>query len=833
MARVINSINHAQIIHAIIKILSFIPRILIRIGDTVLQPFQTVYQALYKTYNKHMGASSIPVFTSNTAKQPQQRYKPIFIRSEHSSKNRLTISLLIIKATRIFVSPLLSAKNAAFVMTRYCLHMLRRIKSRSQRPIFYPLLTNLHRITRQRVKKRTISHSVVLYQAPYTIRHRQSSLFFSFLAGSITTAFVLFIPYVLYLWFLSLPSPYLLSSRTVDVTSKIYDRNGTILYELYADQNRTPLTLNEIPDTIKNATIAIEDRDFYKHQGFSVRAMARAFKETVFHQRLQGGSTITQQLIKSSLLTPEVKLSRKLKEVVLAFWSERIYSKDVILEMYLNQVPYGGTSWGIEAASQTYFAKPAKEVTLAEAALLAGLPAAPTDYSPYGQNPQMAFVRQREVLRRMVEDGYITEEQAEEAMNQKLVFSPPKTPIRAPHFVLYVKSLIEQKYGARAMERGGLRIITSLDLTLQDKAQEIVKSQIDALARLKVGNGAAVITNPKTGEILALVGSKDYFDTAYDGNVNVTTSRRQPGSSIKVVNYVAALENGFTAASLLDDSPVVYRSPGSPPYAPVNYDGRYHGPTPLRYALGNSYNIPAVRVLNKIGVTTMIEKGKSMGIQSWNNEEDRFGLSLTLGSGEVTMLEMATVYGTLANNGRTVSLTPILEITDYTGHVIEKASTKPGVQSVKPAAAWIISNILSDNVARTAAFGPNSSLVIPNKTVSVKTGTTNDKRDNWTIGYTPSVVVTVWVGNNDNSPMDPYLTSGITGASPIWRALMIEALKDKQDEIAPKPDDVITVPCYFGRSEYFIKGTQPNGSSCAPVPQNSGSPTPPVQQTRT
>lgn len=832
MARIKDGINHAHFLQIFLKILLFVPKILIRIGDVVLHTLSALRHSIFKAYKIFFLTKSSTQTKISATQFHKQSLQPVFVRTEAVNKKR-ALSPVLVTLTRILLFPLSLSKRLIFAMIRLGITLVKKIKYRTQKPLFPPLLKNLSQLKQQRRMSAPRSRSVVLYQAPYSIRHRQSSLFFSFLAGSITTAFVLFIPYVLYLWFLSLPSPYLLSSRTVDVTSKIYDRNGTILYELYADQNRTPLTLNELPEHIKQATIAIEDRDFYKHQGFSFRAMARAFKETVFNQRLQGGSTITQQLIKSSLLTPEIKLSRKLKEVVLAFWSERIYSKDVILEMYLNQVPYGGTAWGIEAASQTYFAKPAKQVTLAEAALLAGLPAAPTDYSPYGQNPQMAFVRQHEVLRRMVEDGYITNEQAQAAIDEKLVFSPPKTPIRAPHFVLYVKNLIEQKYGARAVERGGLRIITSLDLSLQDKAQEIVKSNIDALARLRVGNGAAVITNPKTGEILAMVGSKDYFDTTHDGNVNVTTSLRQPGSSIKVVNYVAALENGFTAASLLDDSPVVYRSPGSPPYAPVNYDGRYHGPTPLRYALGNSYNIPAVRVLNKIGVTTMIDKGKSMGIHSWDNEEDRFGLSLTLGSGEVTMLEMASVYGTLANNGRNIELTPILEITDYTGHVIEKATAKTGTQAIKPGAAWIISNILSDNIARTAAFGPNSSLVIPNKTVSVKTGTTNDKRDNWTIGYTPSVVVTVWVGNNDNSPMDPYLTSGITGAAPIWRALMIEALKDRQDEIAPKPEDVIAIPCYFGRSEYFIKGTQPNGTSCAPVPQSSGTPTPLINQTRT
>jgi membrane peptidoglycan carboxypeptidase len=367
---------------------------------------------------------------------------------------------------------------------------------------------------------------------------------------------------------------------------------------------------------------------------------------------------------------------------------------------------------------------------------------------------------------------------------------------------------------------------------MQEKAETIVRTHIDSLAGLRVGNGATLVTNPKTGEILAMVGSKNYFDLANDGNVNVTTALRQPGSSIKVVNYSAALENalpagrqGFTAATILDDSPVIYQTPGSPPYAPVNYDGKFHGLVPLRYALANSYNIPAVKTLAKIGVSTMVEKGRAMGITSWT-DPSRFGLSLTLGGGEVTMLDMARVFGTLANGGKRADLQPILEITDYTGRVLEKNTPKPGVPAVKPEVAWILSNILSDNTARIAAFGPNSSLVIPGHTVSVKTGTTDSKRDNWTIGYTPSLVTVVWVGNNNNSPMDPQLTSGVTGAAPIWHDIMTEFLQGKPDEVSAQPDDVTSLPCYFNRPEYFVKGTEPASGSCAPIPTPSVTPTP-------
>jgi penicillin-binding protein 1C len=654
----------------------------------------------------------------------------------------------------------------------------------------------------------------------------------SFIAGVCVTVLFFVLPYNAYQWLKALPNPQLLTRRDLEVTTKIFDRNGVLLYEIYTDQNRTPLALAQIPKLMQEATIAIEDKNFYQHPGVSVMGIIRAARETIVNKHVQGGSTITQQLIKSALLSPEISITRKVKEIILAFWTERIYNKNQILEMYLNQVPYGGTAWGIEAAAWTYFGTSVTKLNLAQIALLAGLPAAPTEYSPFGSHPEKAFERQKEVLRRMTEDRYITKEQEQEALSTSIQFTTPRVPILAPHFVMYVKELLEKQYGPRLVEQGGLRITTSLDSAMQEKAENIVRTEIESLVGLRVGNGAALVTSPATGEILAMVGSKDYFDIAHDGNVNVTTSLRQPGSSIKVVNYAAALENaapaggqGFTAATILDDSPVIYQIPGSPAYAPVNYDGKFHGLTPLRYALANSYNIPAVKTLARIGVATMVEKGRAMGIGSWT-DLSRYGLSLTLGGGDVTMLDMARVFGTLANGGKEVDLQPILEITDYTGHVLGKNTPKTGTQAVKPEVAWIMSNILSDNTARAAAFGPNSSLVIPGKTVSVKTGTTDSKRDNWTIGYTPSLLTAVWVGNNNNAPMDPMLTSGVTGAAPIWHDIMTELLKDKPDEVALKPDTVIAIPCYFNRLEYFIKGTEPPGGQCAPIPTPTPSPSP-------
>ena len=491
-----------------------------------------------------------------------------------------------------------------------------------------------------------------------------------FIIGVLLTIVCIFIPYNTLLFLKSLPNPRLLSERDVEVSTKILDRNGQLLYEIYFDQNRTPVKLESIPTVVKQATIAIEDGEFYYHPGFSIKGILRALSEIVVHKQIQGGSTITQQLIKSALLTPEVTLIRKTKEIILAFWAERLYTKDQILEMYLNQVPYGGTSWGIEAASQTYFHKSVGQLSLAEAALLAGLPQAPSEYSPFGSHPEQAIQRQREVLRRMLEDGYITELQLDKALKTKISYATPRVGIRAPHFVMYVKDLLEKTYGPRLVERGGLRVVTSLDLKLQEKAEYIVKTHIDNLERLSVGNGAALVTDPRSGDILAMVGSRDYFDTARDGNVNVTTAERQPGSSIKVVTYAAALENGMTAATLINDAPITYQQAGSAAYAPVNYDGKFHGPTPLRFALANSYNIPAVKVLAQIGIPTMLEKAKLMGINSWN-DPSRFGLSLTLGGGDVMMTEMAKVYGSLANLGKRQDLRPILQVTDYTGKVLQ------------------------------------------------------------------------------------------------------------------------------------------------------------------
>ncbi len=819
-----------------------IPALLIAIGDGIRAIFYLFFSILSRTYNV---SSTVTKETSigvtswlkekwqirplkrkrgRPAKKKNLRFSfhPILQRARSAAQTGERTIFHVYKAMGQTITQTIQTAGTGLRrrikgIGRAAQAALNRVRTiRFHRPTIK--LPTLPTLPFARLKQQSIALTQPMGQ-PYRPSKLHTTLtdFRGFALGVGAAFLFIFIPYIAYHWLVALPNPQLLTRRDLEVTTKIYDRNGALLYEIYADQNRTPLKLTEIPLTLRQATIAIEDREFYLHPGFSIRGILRAVKETMLHKRLQGGSTITQQLIKSALLSPEVNITRKVKEILLAFWAERMYGKNQILEMYLNQVPYGGTAWGVEAASQTYFGKSVKDINLAESALLAGLPAGPTEYSPFGSHPELALVRQREVIRRMLEERYITKAQANEALHTKLVFAQPHVSIRAPHFVMYVKELLEQRYGTRLVERGGLRIITSLDIGVQEKVEDIVSSTIDGIGYLNVGNGAALVTKPRTGEILAMVGSRNYYDLEHDGNVNVTTSHRQPGSSIKVVTYATALENGFTAASILEDSPAVFSPPGSPPYAPVNYDGKFHGPTPLRYALGNSFNIPPVRLLQKLGLPTMMDKAKLMGIESWE-DPSQYGLSLTLGGGEVTMLEMAEVFGTLANAGKRMDLLPILEVTDYTGRIIERNSPKNGVQAVKPETAWIMSNILSDNTARITAFGPTSSLVIPEKTVSVKTGTTDNKRDNWTIGYTPSYVTTVWVGNNNGDPMNPYLASGITGAAPIWHDIMVELLKNKEEEVAPKPDTVVALPCYFGRPEYFVVGTEPPGGRCMPLP---------------
>jgi len=632
--------------------------------------------------------------------------------------------------------------------------------------------------------------------------------------------------YLFFTIFYGLPNPNKLITRDQAISTKIYDRDGQLLYKIYRNQNRSLIQLNELPLTLIQATIAVEDAEFYHHRGFSWKAIFRAALKNLEGDKLYGGSTITQQLVKNALLTPERTWRRKIKEIVLSLLVESKFSKDEILQMYFNEVGYGGAAYGVEEATQLYLNKSAKDLTLAQAALLAGLPASPTTFSPFGSHPELAKERQEFVLYRMKQEGFITEEERKKAVEETIHLAPQRTDIKAPHFVMYIKEILAEKYGERMVEEGGLEVKTSLDLSLQEEAEKIVKTEVDQLAKLHITNGAALVTNPQTGEILAMVGSKDYFNKEIDGNVNVTLSSRQPGSSIKPVNYAVALQNGFTPATILSDTPITYQVAGQPPYSPKNYDNRFHGNIPLRIALASSYNVPAVKVLSAFGVDRMIDLGEKMGITTWT-DRSRFGLSLTLGGGEVKMIDMAVVYGTLANLGGRVDLNPILEVKNYKGEILQKTPQEIKKERVlEPTIDYLLTDILSDNLARTPAFGPNSWLNIKDHPhVAVKTGTTQNLRDNWTIGYTPDFVVAVWVGNNDNSPMS-YVASGVTGASPIWNKTMTFLLKDLPDKAFPSPEELIrveicpltaTLSCEGcgGKWEYFLPGTEPK-SHCDP-----------------
>ncbi len=646
---------------------------------------------------------------------------------------------------------------------------------------------------------------------------------------SILLVVLVFVFFTYFFIFKDLPNPTNLSNyKVVPLATHIVDRKGRSLYEIYHDQKRTPVKLATLPKYVYQASIAIEDKDFYNHGGISVfGGIVRAIKDIVLTKSLQGGSTLTQQLVKSALLTPERTIQRKIREVVLALWTEKLFSKDQILEFYLNQVPYGGSAYGIEEASKNIYNKSATKLTIDEAALLAGLPQAPSLYSPYA-NPDLAKARRDSVLKSMKEQRYITDKEYETAIKKNVRVRAPATSIKAPHFVFYVKSQLEKQYGIETVEKGGLTVQTTLDLDIQEEAEKILREEIKDLASLNVGNGAIMVTRPPTGEILSMVGSADYFAPGY-GAFNVATALRQPGSSIKPINYAIGIDRKLvTAASMFLDVRTCFPSPEKP-YCPVNYDGSFHGAVPLRLALANSYNIPAVKMLALNGVDNFIASASAFKINSFK-DPSKYGLSLTLGGGEVRMTEMAQAFSAFANLGKPRELSSILKVTDRNKKVLYefkdpnfKADVRkplrdpqllsiPGKRVISQETAFIISHILLDNFARSQAFGTTSELVIPKRTVSVKTGTTDDKKDNWTIGYTPNFMTTVWVGNNDNTPMNPYLTSGVTGAAPIWNGVMSYVLKDQIDLPPRKPTNVV------GRQVCWTSGAataQPDGSNAS------------------
>ncbi len=615
--------------------------------------------------------------------------------------------------------------------------------------------------------------------------------------------------------------------RREGFATKVYDRNGKLIYDVFEKQKRTSVQLYEVPPYLRQATVAIEDKDFYKHKGFDPKGYLRIVYYLFVRHRLQGGSTLTQQLVKNVLLTSERTVIRKVKEFILALEIESKYSKDQILQMYLNEAPYGGTAWGVEEATQTYFGKSVSQLNLTESAFLAGLPQSPTRYSPFSQTPKAYVSRTKDVLRRMREDGNISSAEEKKSLEEldSLQFSTQSGTLKAPHFVMYVKKILEDKYGEKAVEQGGLRVTTSLDLDFQEKTQEIVSSEIAKVEKLHITNGATVVLNPQTGEILAMVGSKNYDDPNYDGKFNVVTSKnRQPGSTIKPVTYVTALKKGYTASTLLLDTLTSFPGGDKPDYAPVNYDGKEHGPLQVRFALGNSINIAAVKMLAMVGLKEMLSTAYEMGFSTLEPTVEnmrRLGLSVTLGGGEVSLLDMSSAYSAFANTGLKVEPVSILKVTDKDGNTLEEFHPIPGKRVLSEGEAFIISNILSDNEARKMTFGENNSLKFSDRPVAAKTGTTNDKRDNWTVGWTPQVIVGTWVGNNDNTAMKS-LVSGVSGAAPIWRKVIQEYLKDKPVENFTTPAGIVTAEVdsvsgyrahdgFAQRTEFFLQGTEPSG----------------------
>lgn len=605
---------------------------------------------------------------------------------------------------------------------------------------------------------------------------------------------------LLIIWISTLKMPDFKSftDRKVLSSTKIYDRTGEILlYDIHQDIKRTVIPYSEMGDNIKKTTIAIEDSEFFNHKGIRVSSIIRAtFWAKITGRKVQGGSTITQQLIKNTLLTKEVSITRKIKEWILAVRLEKIMSKEEILALYLNEAPYGGSAYGIKEASNMFFNKEPRDLTLNEAAYLAAIPNGPTYYSPYGKNIEKLESRKNLVLSRMLEVGYINEDEYNENIKTKAIFQPQKiSNIAAPHFVFFVKDYLEKKYGSDALTEGGLKVITTLDYDLQKKAEDITLSRAKENELSWNGNNAAVVViDPKTGQILTMIGSRDYFDTSIDGNFNVTTAARQPGSSFKPIVYALAFEKGYTEKTTLFDVKTEFNSSCNPNgesnsekcYTPNNYDNSFRGPLTLREGLAQSINIIAVKMLYLVGISDTIKIAQNLGITTLKNDPNRYGLSLVIGGGETTLLDMTSVYSVFANDGVRNPYQSILSVEDNSGNVLEEYEQNSR-QVLKPNSVRILSSILSDNIARTPTFGANSILNVYGNQVAVKTGTTNDNKDAWTIGYTPSVAVGVWVGNNDNKPMKK---GGAALAGPIWNGVMSEALKKIPSELFPTPEEI-------------------------------------------
>lgn len=597
-----------------------------------------------------------------------------------------------------------------------------------------------------------------------------------------------------------LPKPDQLINRQIAQSTIIYDRSGEhVLYEISGEERRTLVNIEEIPEYVKQAVISIEDKNFYTHRGFSFFAMLRTAITNVVYNRSAGGSTLTQQFVKNAVLTPEKTIIRKIKELIISYRIEKKFSKEEILQMYLNEIPYGSNAYGVEAASQKYFGKSVREVSLAEAAVLAAIVQVPSRYSPYGPNKDILLGRKDYVLKLMFEQGFISEEEKNKAQEEIIEFKGKETNITAPHFVMYIKDILASKYGEKMVEQGGLKIYTTLDLEKQKIAEEVIKEKTENYEKnYQASNAALVAIDPRTGQILAMVGSRDYFNDDIQGQVNVSIRNRQPGSSIKPLVYASFFEKGYTPNTILYDVNTNFSSDPNNPYQPRNYNLQESGPVSIRKALAGSLNIPAVKALYLSGLNETISLLEDFGYSTFSQRE-RFGLAFVLGGAEVKLLEHVNAFSAFANEGDIREISGILKIEDNNGVIIEEyQEKKKTVLSQK--SARMINDIMSDNSARAYIFGEINSLTLNNRPVAAKTGTTNDFHDAWTVGYTPSLVAGVWVGNSDNKKMSGKADGSVV-AAPIWQEFMKRSLENSPIEQFNKDVDYKTnIPVLDGKT---------------------------------
>ena len=664
-------------------------------------------------------------------------------------------------------------------------------------------------------------------------------LAFLFLGG----CFLVLLLFIYYTW--DLPQPEKFTETPFIQSTNIYDRTGKIiLYNIYGEEKREIVSFDKISDNLKHSVLATEDARFYQHGGIDFEGILRAvWVDLTSHSKNQGGSTITQQLIRSVYLTNQKLVSRKIREIVLSIELEQKYSKDQIFDWYLNQIPFGENAYGAEAASQTYFNKPASDLTLGEAATLTALIPAPSHYSPYGPNKAVLLQNKNLVLERMQKLGYITDKQLQDAKNEKINFSESTASIKAPDFVMYVKKYLDNKYGDDYLREKGLRVYTTLDYDLQQFAEQVIKDADTANRAKNANNAAMVVIDPKTGEILTLIGSKDYFAKSYptgcdekasgsclfDPKYDVATmGQRQPGSSFKPFAYATAFKKGYTPDTVLWDVTTEFNpycdpsgastvgSNGSACYNPQDYDGTNRGPVTLRTALGCSLNIPSVKLLYLAGIPDTLQTAKDLGITTLT-DTGNYGLSLVLGGGDVNLLEMASAYGVFATEGNYIPPVSILKITDADGNILEQNQAQ-SKKVLDTQVAREINNVLSDNKARTPEFGANSPLYVPGYQVAAKTGTTQNFVDGWAMGYTPFVVVGTWTGNNNNSPTKDI---GIGITAPMWNKVMTKIVASRPKENFTSPDPVSnTTPILAGQLPpgdthtilYYIDKKNPFGS---------------------